>query len=155
MPARRCHGLLSESRPAREGLELARRLADAGIAVELFSDAAISSAVPASDAVIVGADAVGPGFFVNKVGTGALCALAHVLGVPVYALAGREKILNEPTSAKLALVEGSTHGFPSTSRSGPGEKPLFRAGATELLSALVTDAGPKSSAGQYMSVNKS
>jgi len=40
--------------------------------------------------VLVGADAVGDEWFVNKVGTAAICALAIQSGVPVYVLAGRD-----------------------------------------------------------------
>jgi translation initiation factor 2B subunit (eIF-2B alpha/beta/delta family) len=44
----------AESRPGREGITLATRLAAAGVNVQLFSDAGISSAVPASDGILVG-----------------------------------------------------------------------------------------------------
>ena len=134
----------AESRPAREGLELARDLADAGIAVELFSDAAISAAVPGSDALLVGADAVGPAFFVNKAGTGALSALAHVLGIPVYVLASREKVLNDEDAARLVLVDVPSDSFAVDLPSRILQKnPYFERVPLNLADVLVTDAGPK------------
>jgi translation initiation factor 2B subunit (eIF-2B alpha/beta/delta family) len=74
--------------------------------VQLFSDAGISSAVPGSDGILVGADAVGPEVFMNKVGTAAICALASSEGVPVYVLAGREKLLSGADIDRLAIVSG-------------------------------------------------
>src|SRR5262245_45414088 len=92
----------AESRPRLEGRTMAAKLATDGVSIELYTDAGISLAVPKADAVIVGADAVGPSSFINKVGTRALCALANSASVPVYVLAGREKILEAAEFARLS-----------------------------------------------------
>ena len=98
--------------------------------VELFTDAGISAAVPGSDALLVGADAVGPDFFVNKVGTAALCALAtRRRRAGLRAGRPREGAERSGRSTRLTLVEGP----PScdqrrrpVGRRGP--QPVFRAG---------------------------
>src|SRR4051812_17223144 len=95
-----------EGRPMNEGVGLAQRLSARGLGVELFTDAGLSSAVAGAHAVLVGADAITAGWFVNKVGTGAICALALHLGVPAYVLAGREKLLSVTQFAQLAWRDG-------------------------------------------------
>jgi len=135
----------AESRPRREGIGLATRLAASGVNVQLFSDAGISSAVPGSDGILVGADAIGPELFVNKVGTAAICALASSEGIPVYVLAGREKLLSGPDIDRLEIV------------SGPPEQvvdplppdlrvlnPYFERIPLTLATLVVTDAGVRS-----------
>jgi translation initiation factor 2B subunit (eIF-2B alpha/beta/delta family) len=132
----------AESRPALEGRALASRLADAGLTVEVYTDAGISAAVPDADAVLVGADALGPEQFVNKVGTAALCAHASGSGVPVYVLAGREKVLPAAVFDALPLRSGATEEvWPD---SPPGlhlENPYFERISWRLASMLVTDRG--------------
>jgi translation initiation factor 2B subunit (eIF-2B alpha/beta/delta family) len=82
-----------EARPAMEGRVLAKRLAEAGIAVTAFVDAAAFSVFPQADMVLIGADALVPVGLINKVGTSGLALLASGSGVPVYCAAGRLKML--------------------------------------------------------------
>ena len=119
----------AESRPGLEGAALARELAAGPIAVELFTDAGISSALSGADALLVGADAVGDIGFVNKVGTAALCALAAHGGVPVYVLAGREKRLSPSLFGRVAM------------KSGPGSGILL-SGSLDLAALPVTLRNP-------------
>ena len=132
----------AESRPRREGIGLATRLAASGVNVQLFSDAGISSAVPGSDGILVGADAIGPEFFVNKVGTAAICALASSEGIAVYVLAGREKLLSGPDIDRLEIVSGPpaqvVDPLPSDFRV---LNPYFERIPLALTTLLVTDAG--------------
>ncbi len=88
-----------EARPAMEGRILARRLAEAGIAVTACVDAAAFSAFPSVDLVLIGADALVPIGLINKVGTSGLVLLASSAGVPVYCAAGRLKML--PTASLI------------------------------------------------------
>src|SRR5436190_1738139 len=81
-------------RPALEGRRLASRLAAAGIAVTYFSDAAISQALGGADAVVFGADAVAPEWFLNKSGTRMLAAAAGQQGLPVHVIATRDKFVS-------------------------------------------------------------
>ncbi len=94
---RRFRVLCSESRPRREGCHLAGRLAKAGVSVEMYTDAGLFSALADADLapnlVIVGCDAILPGCFVNKAGTGALLAAARRSRVPFYVVADSFKFL--------------------------------------------------------------
>jgi translation initiation factor 2B subunit (eIF-2B alpha/beta/delta family) len=78
--------IVSESRPKGEGHLLAWYLRDAGMEVTLVVDAALGLHIPRAQAVVLGADAVMPGYFVNKIGSYALCLLAREHDVPVYVL---------------------------------------------------------------------
>jgi hypothetical protein len=156
----------AESLPGAEGRRLAEALAGRGIAVELYGDAGIGTAVADSDAVVVGADAVTGSAFVNKAGTAALSALARALGRPVVILAGREKLLPESIFALLSLGEGLPG---STSENGiSARNPLFERVPLAWADQLVTEAGVVGTAEalkmslwtrdmeyQYMSLSKS
>lgn len=65
-----------ESKPAMEGLEMARWLKGRGKEVKVFYDAFLSYAVKKSDLVIVGADTILRNGFVNKTGTLPLALVA-------------------------------------------------------------------------------
>ncbi len=81
-----------ESRPGGEGRRLAARWAREGIAARWVPDRERRSAVRASDAVLVGADAIlADGSLVHKVGTRALAREARRAGVPFLVAAGRSK----------------------------------------------------------------
>ncbi|MCK6479383.1 MAG: hypothetical protein L6R43_04305 [Planctomycetes bacterium] len=90
---RRFTVLCPEARPNMEGRILARKLAEAGIQVTAFVDAAAFSVFPTADLVLLGADALVPVGLINKVGTSGLALLATGAGVPVYCVAGRLKML--------------------------------------------------------------
>ncbi len=99
------HVCCAESRPGREGAALAEMLASRGIRVDLLEDAAIGAAVPAADALIVGADAVSSDGFINKVGTGALAALARAHGVASFVLTGGERVVTPEVFRTLPLPD--------------------------------------------------
>ena len=82
-----------ESRPMREGRELATSLAAEGVQVVFAVDAAAASLVPSCDVVLMGADSIGDGGVVNKIGSAALAQAAARHGVPVYVLADESKLL--------------------------------------------------------------
>lgn len=129
----------AESRPGREGADLAEALAAAGLAVELYTDAGIGSAVADADAVIVGADAISGRAFINKVGTGALCACARAAGVQVLVLAGREKIL--PDAAFAQLQTGSAPASEAFAAGVTMRNPSFERVSLDLVSLVGTDGG--------------
>jgi translation initiation factor 2B subunit (eIF-2B alpha/beta/delta family) len=131
----------AESRPKREGIDLAGRLAASGVAVQLFSDAGISAVVQGSDGILSGADAVGPEFFLNKVGTAAICALASSHGVPVYVVAGREKLLSGADMGRLVIVEGPSEQLIEAPPPGVVVRnPYFERISLGLVTLIVTDA---------------
>jgi len=137
------HLRCAESRPRLEGRAMAVALAAEGVAVEIYTDAAIVSALTDADAVVVGADAMGPTAFINKVGTRALCAVAATTGVPVYVLAGREKLLDARTFDELPLKEGNPREvYAETSGRLRARNPYFERIPRDLISTLVIDSGP-------------
>ncbi len=95
--------LVGESRPIREGINLARALHSSGIDVTLVVDMAAVYMVKDADCVVVGADAVTPDFVVNKVGTFALALAAREYGKPVFVLASMDKFLCRPAAEKLKI----------------------------------------------------
>jgi translation initiation factor 2B subunit (eIF-2B alpha/beta/delta family) len=132
----------AEGRPAFEGRGLAEALANHGLTVELYTDAGLSGAVPRAQSVVVGADAIAAGLFVNKVGTAAICALADSAGVPSYVLAGREKLLTSDEFQALDLRAG----LPAEVWSdAPGAvsvlNPYFETVSLRLITGVVTDIG--------------
>ena len=85
------HVVCSESRPADEGLGLARLLAEAGLTTTLVADAALPAWIGQARVVLVGADSVSVEGVVNKTGTFGLALAARHHHVPLYALCGSEK----------------------------------------------------------------
>jgi translation initiation factor 2B subunit (eIF-2B alpha/beta/delta family) len=75
----------------REGVELARDLQASGISATVILDAAMASVMESADVALVGADAVGPEGFTNKVGTLTLAYLCRAFAKPLYVLCGDEK----------------------------------------------------------------
>ena len=132
----------AESRPAKEGRDLARTLAEAGVSVDLYTDAGITAAVARADAVLVGADAISGGSFINKVGTSAVCALAATLGTPAYVLVGREKILPDDVFGSLTLRPGGPNEVWRDAVPGVHiRNPYFESIPLSSVAAVVTDGG--------------
>ena len=132
----------SESRPALEGRRLASRLAGRGIPVTCFADAAIGHALAAADAVLVGADAVGPEWFLNKSGTRMLAAAATLQGVPVYVVASRDKFVPHAVGARLVAREGEPgEVWEAPPASVEVRNPYFESTPLDLVTAVISDAG--------------
>jgi translation initiation factor 2B subunit (eIF-2B alpha/beta/delta family) len=86
-----------ESRPGGEGRRMAHELRAIGLPARWVPDRAAPRAVAASDAVMIGADAIyGDGTVVHKVGTRRLAVAAGRAGVPVFVLAGSSKWVPRP-----------------------------------------------------------
>jgi len=92
---RKIRVVVSESRPMLEGRELASLLSENKIPVTLVVDAALGLHVPGAGAVVLGVDAVTPDYFVNKIGSLALCLLAREFGVPVILLTDTFRLLGK------------------------------------------------------------
>jgi translation initiation factor eIF-2B subunit delta len=95
--------VLSESRPGGEGARLAVALAERGIPVRLGIDAWLWGAIEEEGLLLLGADALLPTAWVNKIGTGALADRARSKGVPVIVCADTSKWL-PPALAALPRV---------------------------------------------------
>jgi translation initiation factor 2B subunit (eIF-2B alpha/beta/delta family) len=134
---------VAEGRPALEGRSFAVALRDSGASVRFYSDAAIGTALKGAEAVLVGADAVAPGWFINKVGTAAVAALAGVQGIPVYVLAGREKFLAPSLGDAVKMRAGHpAEIWREPPRGVDVRNPYFERISLDFVAALVTDAGP-------------
>ena len=132
----------AEGRPAYEGRRLAGRLADAGIPVTFFTDAAIGQALAGAHDVVVGADAVTPEWFLNKSGTGALAAEAARQGVGLWVIASRDKFLDQGAGDRLPIREGAPAEVWTTPPPGVTVRnPYFERVPLTLVSAVISDVG--------------
>jgi len=133
---------VAESRPAREGIDVAEELADALDApVTVLADAAVAHALAteAVDAVVVGADAVLPdGRVVNKTGTRAAALAAAREGIPVYAVAASDKITRRET---VNLETGDATAIYDGDAELDVLNPTFDVTPSELVDAVVTERG--------------
>jgi translation initiation factor 2B subunit (eIF-2B alpha/beta/delta family) len=132
----------SESRPALEGRRLATHLARAGISVTCFTDAAIGHALGSADAVLVGADAVAPEWFMNKSGTRMLAATAAQQGIPLHVLASRDKFVSHAVASRLVIREGDAAEVWKDAPAGVAlRNPYFEPTPLDLVTSIITDAG--------------
>ena len=95
-------GVVAESRPDREGIGVAERVAEAGVESAVCVDAAIAHvlATGSVDAVVLGADTVlADGTLINKVGSRAVAIAADEAEVPVYVVTSSDKISPDRTPA--------------------------------------------------------
>jgi translation initiation factor 2B subunit (eIF-2B alpha/beta/delta family) len=136
------HVACAEGRPVLEGQSLAREMTALGIEVTFFTDAAIASALAGAQAVLVGADAVAPRWFLNKVGTRMRAAAASFAGCPFYVAATRDKFLRESASRALLIREGTpAEVWDSPPPQVSIRNPYFESTSLDLITALITDSG--------------
>jgi len=136
------HVSCAEGRPALEGRRLAETMASLDVPVTCYSDAALANALAGADAVLVGADAVTPNWFLNKVGTGMLAAAAAQVGVPVYVVASRDKFVPAKIGGRLRISEGpAAEIWNSQAAQVTVRNPYFEPNPLDLASAFVTDVG--------------
>ena len=148
--------VVAESRPGGEGVAVAEDLAAAGLDVTLVPDAAVAHHLASADvdAVLVGADAVLPdGCVLNKVGTRAAALAAAREGVPVHAVAARDKVVATGDGGDSAAgdVGDSAAGVdlgavdPADVYDGDAdvrvETPLFDVTPADLVDAVLTEEG--------------
>lgn len=136
---------IAESRPACEGVGVAEELADCGLEVRLFVDAAMGHVIDEEDveSVLVGADTVlADGSVVNKVGT-RLAALAAVdADVDCYAVCSRDKIVPETTGElELELEAGPPEAVYDGDTPVRALNPTFESVDGDLFTGIVTEDG--------------
>lgn len=137
--------VVTESRPANEGLWTVTEMERLGVEVSLSIDACIGDLVPRADIVFVGADAIASdGRTLCKVGTYPTALVARDAGVPFYILADTLKF-DLTTLLGLAF---RVEGVPPSQVPGPEGAskfdvvgPLFDVTPARLVSGLVTEAG--------------
>jgi len=91
--------LLAESRPACEGLKLAKNLLAAGIEVTICEDIILPELLKKSEVLVLGADAVGADWFANKTGSCIMCRAAAEAEIKVIIIANSYKFLPAHLSA--------------------------------------------------------
>jgi translation initiation factor eIF-2B subunit delta len=132
--------VVTESRPRREGVALARELASRGLKVTLISDAQIGLFVPRCDAVLVGADAIsGDDQLINKAGTRLTALAAKESGIPCYAVAQTHKIC--PEDWPLALTPQEPRDL-ATIRGVRVANIAFDATPLSWFTEVLTERGP-------------
>jgi translation initiation factor 2B subunit (eIF-2B alpha/beta/delta family) len=83
----------ARSVPGGEGAVTAERLRARGADARVVEDGEALARATDGTAVVVGADAIGPGGVVNKVGTRALAEAARRGGAPAYVVVGSSKLI--------------------------------------------------------------
>jgi ribose 1,5-bisphosphate isomerase len=132
----------AEGRPALEGRRLATALATHEVAVTYYSDAAIGHALLSADAVLVGADAMTPDWFVNKSGTRMLAAAAAQLGIPVYVIASRDKFVPREVGVHLEMREGHASDiWDAAPAAVTVRNPYFETIPLDGIASVITDLG--------------
>lgn len=142
--SRRCplRVLCAEGRPLLEGRRLAAALAADGVATTLCTDAAVSSVGQASHAVVVGADAVTPDWFLNKCGTHQTVEVAAARGMSVYVVASRDKLIHPLLAPRLTLSAGAPSEVWADSTPGVEiANPYFERIPIGGLTGIITDIG--------------
>ncbi len=131
--------LIAESRPGREGIDIAESLAG-DCEVTLTSDAALAGRLAEfdADAVVVGADTILPdGRVLNKVGTHGIALAATAHGLPCYAVAATDKITPDTNvdieQAPTTLYEGDADVAVAN--------PLFETTPADRWTGICTDEG--------------
>lgn len=132
----------TESRPAMEGRKLANMLADGGLEVIHTFDSAAGLVLSECRACFMGADGISRPGVVNKVGSWMLAVACRELNIPIYAIAGTEKIVPEDR-----LFEFEKHERPgaevwdSPSKGVAVLNRQFELVPFSLLSGVVTEEG--------------
>jgi translation initiation factor 2B subunit (eIF-2B alpha/beta/delta family) len=130
----------AEGRPVNEGRGMATRLAAAGLAVDMYTDAGLGTALSSNDALLLGADAVSGDWFINKAGSAQLAALAVELHVPVYVVASREKFVPPRIAALLQLRQGpAAEVWDQPPRGVTVRNPYFERVPLTLVRAVLSD----------------
>jgi translation initiation factor 2B subunit (eIF-2B alpha/beta/delta family) len=83
--------VLSEARPVREGILMARTLKNLGIPITMVADSALFQEMEDVNIVMVGADSLSSQYLINKIGTRGLAAQSRLVGKEMIAIAGSRR----------------------------------------------------------------
>ena len=92
------------SEPGGEGRTAADVLRGGGVDAQVIPDGAIAQQSTRVDAIVIGADVLGPAAILNKSGTLAAALGARAAGRPCICAAGTSKLIDEATWVSLASV---------------------------------------------------
>ena len=133
--------IVVESRPAREGVQLARALGEVGIPSTLIVDAGIASFMPRVNAVLVGGDTVAGKFFVNKLGTHPLVLTARSQDVPIYLLASLLKLVPDDEVPAVEAPRAPEEVESDPMRDVTVENIYFERIPLSLVNGIITEEG--------------
>jgi translation initiation factor 2B subunit (eIF-2B alpha/beta/delta family) len=145
----------TESRPSLEGQKLAKQLASGNVEVIYTFDSAMTLVLPNCSVAFMGCDCVGMPGVVNKVGSYLLALACRELNIPLYVLAGSEKIVSDDR-----LFEFERHERPGEELWASIPKGVrvlnhqFELVPLSLLSGIVTEKGILNESGIEKHVNK-
>jgi translation initiation factor 2B subunit (eIF-2B alpha/beta/delta family) len=132
----------SEGRPALEGQRLAATLSMSGIEVDFFTDAALGVAFSDADLLLLGADAIGRTAWINKAGTQALAAAAHVRGLAVHVVTTSDKLVMPSLWPHLVLRHGPPGEVWESAPAGVRlHNPYFESIPLDFVTTVITDVG--------------
>ncbi|MBK5114126.1 MAG: hypothetical protein KGD59_12170 [Candidatus Heimdallarchaeota archaeon] len=95
-----------ESRPKREGIVLAKRLAELGFRVRLIADAAAGYYAKDADMIVIGADTILPdGSILNKIGSFQLALIAKYYQKPFVVAASTNKLATTGPESLKELIK--------------------------------------------------
>ena len=132
---------VAESRPDREGVDLAEAIAETGVDVTITTDSALPSllATESFGAVLVGADTILPtGDVVNKTGTRSIALAADAADVPVYVVTARDKVSKDDT---FRPEEGSSTPVYDGDADLSVANPFFDLTPGHLIEGVLTEDG--------------
>jgi translation initiation factor 2B subunit (eIF-2B alpha/beta/delta family) len=132
---------VAESRPAREGVDVAETLTATGVEVRVCTDAAVAHVLARGDidSVLVGADTVLPdGRVVNKTGTRAIALAAGRENVPVHVVAATDKISTESTARVESGPPGAVYDGHAMVEA---TNPTFDVTPEDHIDAVLTERG--------------
>jgi ribose 1,5-bisphosphate isomerase len=132
---------VSESRPAREGVEFATSLPAWNIPVTVVTDAALPSLVEGCDLVLVGADSVSEESFVNKTGTYALALAAREADVPFHVAALLDKFIPVALRGDPGRLMDEHEILDDRPGGVAVENRYFESVPTSLVTSIVTEDG--------------
>lgn len=134
--------ICTEGRPNREGFQMAEKLGESFIPVQLQIDSAAAYKMKEVDLVFVGADCLSPLGLVNKVGTYGLALSARENRVPFYALCGTEKLLGAGmTKGFRILKKNPREVWPVPAKGVEVLNFYYDTTPLDLLSGIVTEEG--------------
>lgn len=135
--------VILESRPACEGIDVGRELADT-LDVTVTLDAAVAHHMGAVDHVLVGADTVlADGTVSNKVGTRTAATVAAREGVPFWVVSAADKV-SPSTEPALETIDREAI---TDDEHVDVDCPLFERTPGELVAGVITEEGVLDSKG--------
>ena len=134
--------ICTEGRPNCEGFQMAQKLGESYLPVQLQIDSAAVYKMKEVDLVFVGADCLSPLGLVNKVGTYGLALSARESKVPFYALCGTEKLLGAGMAKGFRILKKDPREiWPHPAKGVEVLNFYYDTTPLDLLAGIVTEEG--------------